>query len=310
MLKTSLQILLATYNSEKFIRPQLDSLLNQTYPDFEILISDAGSVDATWEILGDYQSRFPGKIRLIGKAKTTALENFSSLLAQSSADLLMFCDHDDVWKPDKILHSVENYKAAEKRFGSNTPILLFTDSEIVDEELRPVADSMLKYQNLDAVHLTLNRLILQNVPSGNTMLFNRALADLALPVPSDAVMHDHWITLVAATMGRIVFLDEATVLYRQHSRNVYGAFHYSFKNILRKGLSGKTRLRQRLYQNFAQAVALKKNYAGRLRLQDLQLLQDVEHFESMSFFQKIVILHRHKIKKTGLLRNIAMLWLL
>ena len=98
----AVQILLAVCNSSRFLREQLDSLLAQDMPDFEILIRDGGSADDTMEIVAEYRRKNPEKIKVVGSGPASAVENFSSLLAASAAPLVMFCDHDDVWKPDKI----------------------------------------------------------------------------------------------------------------------------------------------------------------------------------------------------------------
>lgn len=194
-----LQILLATYNSSRFLREQLDSILAQDCRGFELLVQDGGSTDDTLEIIDEYQRKYPETIRFLEQKPASALENFSALLTASTAPLIMFSDHDDVWKQDKVRLSLGKYREMEAKYGSRMPILVFTDSEVVDDNQFPISRSMFRYQNINTHELTLNRLIVQNVPSGNTMLVNRALVELALPVPSAAVMHDHWLTLVAAT---------------------------------------------------------------------------------------------------------------
>ncbi|MBE6406277.1 MAG: glycosyltransferase [Lentisphaerae bacterium] len=104
-----IQILLATYNSAPFLKIQLDSLMNQSYRDFEILVNDGASRDNTLAIIADYQKRYPGKIRLLGSAPVSACKNFSILLAAADAELIMFCDHNDVWKKEKIVeHTYAN----------------------------------------------------------------------------------------------------------------------------------------------------------------------------------------------------------
>ena len=285
-----IQILLATFNSSRFLREQLDSILAQDCRDFEVLIRDGGSTDNTLKIIGDYQQKHPDIIRFLGSGPATALENFSSLLAASSASLVMFSDHDDVWKPDKVRITLEKYREMEAEYGNSMPIMVFTDSEVVDDELNPISRSMLRYQNINTYELTLNRLIVQNVPFGNTMLVNRALLDLALPVPSAAVMHDHWLTLVAATMGKFGFLDIPTVSYRQHTDNVYGAFCYTIPAFLRKLKLGREKIRTRFQQNIDQAVEFGIRYAGSLKKQDSEMLEALKTFQSHGFWGRRRIL--------------------
>lgn len=301
-----LQILLATYNSSRFLREQMDSILAQDRRDFELLIRDGGSDDDTLDIVGEYQRKYPETVRFLEQKPSSALENFTALLAASTAPLVMFSDHDDVWKPEKVRVSLEKYREMEVEYGSGTPIMVFTDSEVVDDELNPISPSMLRYQNINTHELTLNRLIVQNVPSGNTMLVNRALLDIALPVPSAAVMHDHWLTLVAATMGKFGFLDIPTVSYRQHTDNIYGAFRYTLPAFLRKLRLGREKIRARFQQNIDQAVEFGVRHAGSLNKRDSEMLEALKTFQSRGFWGRRRILWKYGIKKSGIWRNIGM----
>ena len=323
-----LQILLATYNSERFLREQLDSILQQDCQDFQLLIRDGGSTDSTLSIVQEYQTRSPEKIRLIGQERALALENFSALLQHVDADLIMFADHDDVWMPDKISHlimfadhddvwmpdkisrSLKAYRELEHKYGTQTPLMVFTDTKVVDVELNEIAPSMIRYQHLAPYDLKLSRLLVQNVPNGNTMLFNRALAELARPIPPSAVMHDHWITLVAVLFGKIAFLDEPTLLYRQSGSNVYGAFHYTPLAFLRKALDGPGRIRKRFYQNVTQGKALLERFHDQLPPPEQEILEAFASLDSMSFLRRRRCILKHRIYKSGLLRNLGMLLIL
>ena len=305
--KMEIQILLATYNSSRFLREQLDSILAQDRRGFEVLIRDGGSVDDTLEIIGEYQRKNPEMIRFLGRTPATAPENFASLLASSTAPLIMFSDHDDVWKPDKVRVTLEKYRELESEYGSGTPIMVYTDSEVVDSELKLISRSMIRFQNLNPHLLTLNRLIVQNVPSGNTMIVNRALVDLASPIPPAAVMHDHWLALVAATMGKIGFLPEPTIYYRQHSNNVYGASYYSFSTFLHKLRQGRETIRSRFQQNISQAVAFGDRYAGKLDKTDLKMLEELKSFQSLGPWARRRLLWKYGIWKSGIWRNLGTL---
>lgn len=305
-----LQILLATYNSERFLREQLDSILQQDCQDFQLLIRDGGSTDSTLSIVQEYQTRFPEKICLIGQERALALENFSALLQHVDADLIMFADHDDVWMPDKISRSLKAYRELEHKYGTQTPLMVFTDTKVVDVELNEIAPSMIRYQHLAPYDLKLSRLLVQNVPNGNTMLFNRALAELARPIPPSAVMHDHWITLVAVLFGKIAFLDEPTLLYRQSGSNVYGAFHYTPLAFLRKALDGPGRIRKRFYQNVTQGKALLERFHDQLPPPEQEILEAFASLDSMSFLRRRRCILKHRIYKSGLLRNLGMLLIL
>src|SRR5690606_13737176 len=149
---------------------------------------------------------------------------FARLLGASTADYIMFCDQDDVWLPGKVTLTLAKMQELEAACGAETFLLVHTDLRIVDENLNLVADSGHRYQQIDPDRgNTLGRLLVQNIATGCTIMVNRALRDLALPIPGAALMHDHWLSLVSACFGKIAYLPEPTLLYRQHSGNKVGA---------------------------------------------------------------------------------------
>ena len=301
-----LHILLATYNSAEFLQEQLDSILNQDYQDFSLLIRDGGSTDSTLAQIDRYCKKYPEKIHFLCSGRASALENFSLLLQESDADVIMFSDHDDIWKKDKISKTLQAYLELEKRYSADTPLLVFTDSEVVNSRAQQLSPSMLKFQNLNPGDFDLNHLIVQNTMSGNTMLLNKALQKKILPIPSTAVMHDHWIALSAAVLGKIAFLDEATLLYRQHANNIYGAEEYSLPAMLGKLLRERTKLRKRFEQNIIQAAAFGERYAEYLQENDAEMLRALKNWQNLGFFRQRCLLWKYQIKKSGILRNIGM----
>ena len=118
-------------------------------------------------------------------------------------------------------------------------------------------------------------------------------------------MHDHWLTLVAAAMGRIGFLDEATVRYRQHGGNVYGAANYSVPAFLRKLALGRDKLRERFMQNVTQAIAFGDRYKERLGAKDREMLDALGSYPGLGFWGRRKLLWKYGIRKSGLLRNIG-----
>ena len=306
MTETKLQILLATYNSEAWLEPQLDSILAQDFKDFTLLIRDGGSTDGTREIIGRYRQKHPDRIVFLGRERASACENFSELLRRADGDLFMFADHDDLWMPDKISATLAAYRELEGRFGAQTPLMVFSDAIVADRELNEVSPSLIQYQRLNPHELTLNRLILQNVPSGNEMLFNRALADLALPIPEEAVMHDHWLALAAAAFGHIAYLDRPTLYYRQHGDNVFGATSYSLPAFFRRLKLGRAKIRERFDQNIAQAVAFGERYGARLSPEDRELFAALTEWTELGFWERRKLLWKYRLRKSGLLRNLGM----
>ena len=130
-----IDILLSTYNGEKFLAEQLDSLLIQTYKDFKLIIRDDCSNDNTLKIISEYKKQYPNKIILVqNNTKNLGSTNsFFELLHHSSSELIMFCDQDDVWNPDKLEQMVKFYDETVKE--KEKPVLIHSDAEIVDENL-------------------------------------------------------------------------------------------------------------------------------------------------------------------------------
>lgn len=221
----SVEVLLATCNGEAYLAAALDSLLAQDLAEFTLIVSDDCSTDATPRIIADYAARHPDRFSILPSfgCRLGARGNFARLVDAAHADYVLFCDQDDIWQVGKISSSLALMREMESRYGSNMPLLVHSDLVVVDESLKVLGPSFFSYSGIDPARDTLSDLLLGNVVTGCTMLANRALCDLARPVPPDALMFDHWFALVAAGLGRIACLAQPTVLYRQHEANLIGA---------------------------------------------------------------------------------------
>jgi glycosyltransferase involved in cell wall biosynthesis len=232
-----IDILLATYNGEKYLAEQIDSILAQTMSDWKLLIRDDGSTDRTLEVVNHYIERYPNQIIHIidSDKKLGVTRNFEQLMKHSTAPYSMFCDQDDIWLPDKIEKSLQKLQMMEQQYGSHIPLLVYTDLAVCDEEGTLIANSFWKYQGGDpSLPLDYAKALVQNNATGNTFIFNRTLRDEALPFSSDAVMHDWWVALIALYLGKIDYLTEQTILYRQHNANVSGSKGKSILPMLHK----------------------------------------------------------------------------
>jgi glycosyltransferase involved in cell wall biosynthesis len=246
-----IDILLATHNGERYVAELLQSLLAQSYPSWRLLVSDDGSIDRTPDILRDFQRRLPDRVRLCSRRtrRNGACGNFAHLLALAEGDYVMPCDQDDVWMPDKIDKTLAAMRAAERRVGSARPVLVFTDLRVVDADRRLIDPSLWHYQRIDPKGVSVGCLLTRNVINGCTVMANRALVRLALPQPSEAIVHDWWLAILACVLGRIEHVPEALVEYRQHGGNDIGARDMTLGALLRRGprqlLRRQIRLRNR-----------------------------------------------------------------
>ncbi len=306
----SIEILLAVYNGEEYLGAQLDSLLFQSDSDWRLLIRDDGSRDDTLAIIRRRVKKHPGRIRLLrdddGNLGPRAA--FSRLLEQATAPYLMFCDQDDIWRPDKIARSREKMEELEAKHGPEQPLLLFSDTSLVDQWLGPIAFSGWDYlRTRPPERLGLNRLLLLNPASGCTMMFNRALRELARPIPPEAVMHDYWLILVAAACGHLAWLSEPTVLYRRHQACATATPGWSPSAIVRR-LRAFGDIRQEMARNRTQAKVFCQRYGQKLRADDRRLLEDYLTLAELGRWRRLRAIWHHRLFYPGRLRNLG--WLL
>ena len=223
------QILLATYNGEKFLREQLDSILNQEYKLWELLIHDDGSKDNTILIIKEYQNNYPQQIRLLIDQKifSSASKNFFHLIEHRSkeANLYCLCDQDDIWHKNKLKFIIERYNSQEDK----QLLLIHSDLSLIDKEGKLLEKSHNKLIKNQKNFITKNTSYYYNPVPGCAMSINSALAD-KISYCKYMVMHDWWILLSAMHENTtLLYIDLPLVAYRQHSGNVLG---YKKNNIL------------------------------------------------------------------------------
>ncbi len=217
-------ILMGTYNGARYIREQIASIQAQTCSDWVLLVRDDDSGDNTVEIIEE-MAQADDRIVLcrdhLGNLGVTA--NFGRLMSlalERSEPWVAFADQDDVWLPEKLEVSLTQLQAS----ANGKPALLHTDLQVVDVNLRVVHPSFLAYQRLRHVaERQLETLLVHNFVTGCTVMINRELLNFAAPIPSEAILHDRWLAVCAATSGNLIFLPQAMVKYRQHGNNVRGA---------------------------------------------------------------------------------------
>lgn len=233
MVTSNIAILLPTYNSELYLREQINSVLNQSFKQWILYIRDDGSVDNTVTIINEYCQLYGNIIFLKDSISNLGAKNsFNKLLSDVESRYYMFCDHDDVWLPEKISKTLSKIKEIESKYPQE-PALVFTDLKVVDRNLNVICNSMWKFQKTIPIHANnIYNLSLSNPVTGCTVMINQAAKMVSTPIPSNALMHDIWIALNVSYYGHIDYVNEQTILYRQHNENVLGAknvsMHYYF----------------------------------------------------------------------------------
>ena len=213
-------IVMCTYNGEKFLTPQLDSILAQTYPPAEILIQDDGSTDGTCRIIEDYQKRFP-VIRLIRNEKKLGYNlNFLTAIARASCDYIAISDQDDIWEPSKIEMLIRTLEANPGQEACFCRSREFSD----DPSIEPYWDPRRPNYGME-------RMIIGNMVSGHTLLMRRELAARCtekLYDTTDGWYYDYFIVSMAAAYNTLTFCDQVLVRYRRHAGQVTAAHDRSF----------------------------------------------------------------------------------
>jgi glycosyltransferase involved in cell wall biosynthesis len=308
----AVDVLMATYNGENFLSDQIDSILKkQTHTNTHLYIRDDSSNDSTQSIINQKQKEFPGKITQIPTDKRLGvIGNFSTLMQHATANYVMFADQDDIWLPEKIAKTLEQVRAMETIHGTEEPILVHTDLYVVDAYLNKISPSFWSYAELPTKTYTLNRLLMQNAISGCTVMMNKPLATLALPIPSDAMMHDWWIGLVASAMGRIGTVDEATILYRQHGKNQIGAKKRSLLQYYIQFFKNPKKHLHVLAAVLNQGALFADTFSSRLDPKHQQIALAFGQLQQSSPLQKTYLLCKHRFFRQGWFKTIQMAILL
>lgn len=217
---------MATFNGEKFLAEQLDSLAAQTFKNWHLFVSDDGSSDGTLDILRRYQELWGlDKLTIRNGPQKGFAQNFLSLVCDKNikSDFYAFCDQDDVWMPEKLKVAIDHINSS----GTSHQVYVYGGRTIyVDEKLKTLG-----YSPLFVFPRTFRNALVQNIAGGNTMVFNEATKNLlekSGAVPT--VAHDWWLYQLVTAAGGYFYYDPVPfIYYRQHVNSVIGG-NQSFKS--------------------------------------------------------------------------------
>lgn len=313
-MENEVAILMATYNGEEYLEEQIESILSQTYKNWVLYIRDDNSTDNTQKIIDKYVKLYPEKIFQIKDDLIVggACKNFMCILENVHKNyrhkMYMFCDQDDVWLKDKIEITVNRYLKQEDK---EKPILIHTDLYVVDEKLKLISTSCVKYLKLREDYKNFNSILIQNNARGCTVLINDKLADLVKYNIKTIEMHDWYFALITSAFGKIIFINEQTIKYRQHSNNVVGATAYiGFKNIYKRTIRVIQKyIVKRKKNNFAepifkQAESFRELYYNMLDENKKKIIDEFCSIQKSSKIKKIYKIIRYKFYRQGLVRII------
>jgi len=216
-MREKVSVVMCTFNGGKYLKEQLDSILSQTYPLYEIIIRDDCSTDNTWKILQDYQFQYPALLKCFQNEKNLGyLTNFRLAMLLAEGDYIAFSDQDDIWLPNKIEYMVD--LIGEK-------LLAISNSKIVDELL---VEEKTLYQLSNPNKVNIERLIWNNTIYGHACLISASMLNYIKQIEVE-VAHDYSIALIGFTLNSVVITDEILQIWRRHSLAVTNVYTYPFR---------------------------------------------------------------------------------
>ena len=231
-----ISVAMATYNGEKYIKEQIESILVCLGNEDELIISDDESTDSTLNIIESFNDK---RIHLINGPKKGIKQNFANAIENTSGEYIFLADQDDIWNENKV-------KDVVKCFEKEKCTLVVHDAEIVDEKLNVIKDSYYKYRNSGKGII---KNIYKNTYIGCCMAFSKEIKKYILPIPNDIEMHDQWIGVLNDKYGKTYFLEEKLIKYRRHSLNNSQMSHYGIAKMIKNRLKFIKRYKERTNGN-------------------------------------------------------------
>lgn len=210
---------MATYNGEKYIKEQLQSILSQLSESDEVIVSDDNSVDDTISIIESFKDP---RIKIFHSHFQSPIYNFENALLKSTGDIIFLSDQDDIWLPNKVqvmLGYMRTYNC------------VISDASLIDDSGNVIFGSFFKLNNSKS-GLIMN--LISNAYLGCAMCFDRKILVRALPFPKDIEMHDRWLGIISEVYGKTYFCDDILFKYRRHGGNVSQASEKSINNFYKK----------------------------------------------------------------------------
>lgn len=295
-----ISIALTTYNGEQYIEKQLDSLLNQTYKNIEIIICDDCSTDSTISILSKYADKYPQIKIFLNKENLGFTKNFEKAMKLCSGDYIALCDQDDIWLPDKLELSLQN-------IGSNSvfccPQFIIDEHENIIYKIHPsLVETIKRAKQCNNNYFKM--LLFRNFCAGCTILMRREFLSQILPIP-DKIYHDWWIALIASYYNVLTFYHQPLIYYRWHSSNETAKTNIRNKN--KKIPSSLNYLFHLLFDNSYSEKWLKtvKNNSSIL----LELLNHIDFNQNDKIYiRRILELNNSKLNFNLNFRNLSCLY--
>lgn len=302
-MREQVHIVLATYNGERFLREQMDSVLAQTYENITVEVCDDGSTDGTAAIVREYEDQ-DDRVKLHLNPKNLGyVKNFLEGVKRCQAPYVMLCDQDDIWKQDKVEKTLRAMQDAEKNM-TGKPVLVFTDAVNFDSETGEDLGFFHETSHLDVKRVDTAHLFMENKCIGCTMMMNRAILSYLEELPEEIRVHDWWLALICSHFGTIEYVPQATLRYRQHEGNQIGGSSYT--GYLKKRLAHIREQRKALLQTYRQGAAFLRIFGKQMNRKQRVVAENFAGMEQTGFFGRRYRILRYGYKKSGWFRNIGL----
>jgi glycosyltransferase involved in cell wall biosynthesis len=270
-----ISIALATYNGAKFLREQLESILNQTMTDFEVVVCDDCSTDNTLQILQEYASK-DSRFKVYQSAKNLGFKkNFEHIISLCKGEFIAFCDQDDIWEANHLEVLYNNIEDNDC-IGAN--------ALIINENGVSKNKTLLEYWPIHVMPKNGKELfqheLYSNVIQGAASLIRASLTKQALPIPDDIKYHDYWFALIACINGKCKYIDNVILKYRRHSNNASEYQKFTIWNVI-KDLYKFSKDRKGFYQ---ESLNLLNNLAHQ---KDIPLEKQKKIYDALEFYTNL-----------------------
>lgn len=306
-------ILMAVYNGGEYLKKQLESIKNQTYREWRLIVRDDMSSDNSVDIISEFALSVSQEviIKQNNPGTGSAKDNFARLIKDAAdAEYIMFSDQDDIWKKDKIEKTLKKMKEIEGKCKRGVPILVHGDVEVVDKDGCVTAKSMFELSHIPVMQ-SLSSLIIQNNVTGCTMMINNSLLNGVVKFAGDekVIMHDYFMALYAEVFGKTGVIEEPLLSYRQHGDNSVGAKdNNSGKYLAARLKQGRKSYKEAMNKSREQIGFFVNNYGNEMMKKGLKneycLMKKYAESGSYNHLKRIVFYCRYNIWKKGLIRKI------
>lgn len=311
-------VVLCTYNGEKFIKEQIESILLQDYPDIHIYVFDDCSDDNTINIVAEMARQYNDKVsyqvnsRSHGAAMNFLVNGAQITYLMNDDDYLMFADQDDIWFSNKISRTIERMREIEINNGLIVPSLVCSDTMIVQEDLSVINNSFFDYLGYDIKKTDLAHQLMESRTQGCTIAMNNRMSNTLVKIcklnEENIFMHDGLLGILAMSIGAYSLIDVPTMMYRKHNRNVSGLM--SKKQDLIAKIGHLKEQRRYVYQTIPQTKELITLFKDDIKEEQLDILKAFVSLPTKNWFTRRKLIIKYGMWKTSVMKNIGLLVLL